>query len=374
MLGSADNHLITDDQQQAMAAFSQHLSGSDVLDTTFRLHPFSKVAAMIHWRVLTLIAARMNERQRAHWKEVYGHGGQGELVQDKPSIGPKAFDAHFHLDRTTDLAGLPRSSSLEQVLRHAQAKGLVRAGCEVELIGTCASFCDPDTYPTVDDLDHFPSNMALAIGLHPKYAGLNADSPETIRSLQRLVSRPRVRVFGEVGIDHSVGEDKWPIQKALLRKLLPLVRRDQVLLLHCRSSRPVTSITITYAYFDLLTTLIKSRVPQKLSIYLHCFTGDTYVLAKWLEAYPNTHFGFTRLVRSFGPDQQQALRELEGGRVLLETDAPYFQAAKKKWSSPSQLWDIAEAVAHVLGTIAPEVLEETAQNACLLFFGREHHP
>ncbi|KAL8579758.1 hypothetical protein ACOMHN_066571 [Nucella lapillus] len=66
MLGSADNRLITDDQQQAMAAFAQHLSGSDVLDTTFRLHPFSEVAAMIHWRVLMLIAARMNERQRAH--------------------------------------------------------------------------------------------------------------------------------------------------------------------------------------------------------------------------------------------------------------------------------------------------------------------
>ncbi|KAL8592308.1 hypothetical protein ACOMHN_036942 [Nucella lapillus] len=188
------------------------------------------------------------------------------------------------------------------------------------------------------------------------------------------MSRPRVMVFREVGIDYSVGEDKWPIQKALLRKLLPLVRRDQVLQLHCRSSRPVTSITITYGYFDLLTTLIKSRVPKKQRIYLHCFTGDTYVLAKWLEVYPNTHFGFTRLVSFFGQDQQQALRELKGGRVLLETDAPYFQAAKKKWSSPSQLWDIAEAMAHVRGTIAPEVLEETAQNACLLFFGREHHP
>ncbi|KAL8564190.1 hypothetical protein ACOMHN_017459 [Nucella lapillus] len=113
MLGSADNRLITDDQQQAMAAFAQHLSGSVVPDTTFQLHPFSEVAAMIHWRVLMLIAARMNERQRAHWKEVYGHGGHEELVQDKPSVGPKAFDAHFHLDRTTALAGLPRSSSLE---------------------------------------------------------------------------------------------------------------------------------------------------------------------------------------------------------------------------------------------------------------------
>ncbi|KAL8562672.1 hypothetical protein ACOMHN_011243 [Nucella lapillus] len=49
MLGSADNRLITDDQQQAMAAFAQHLSGSNVLDTTFRLHLFSEVAAMIHW-------------------------------------------------------------------------------------------------------------------------------------------------------------------------------------------------------------------------------------------------------------------------------------------------------------------------------------
>ncbi|KAL8567143.1 hypothetical protein ACOMHN_033045 [Nucella lapillus] len=105
MLGSADKRLITDDQQQVMAAFAQHLSGSDVPDTTFQLHPFSEVAIMIHWRVL--IAARMNERQRAHWKEVYGHGGQGELVQDKPSVGPKTFDAHFHLDRTTELAGLP---------------------------------------------------------------------------------------------------------------------------------------------------------------------------------------------------------------------------------------------------------------------------
>ncbi|KAL8564191.1 hypothetical protein ACOMHN_017460 [Nucella lapillus] len=149
--------------------------------------------------------------------------------------------------------------------------------------------------------------MALAFGLHPKHAGTNASCPENIISLQRLVSEPRVMAFGEVGIDHSVEEEKWPIQKALLRRLLPLVRRDQVMMLHCRGSRPVTSITITYAYFYLLKTLVKSRVPQEQKI-----SSSLYVLAEWLEYYPNTHFGFTRLVSSFGPDQQQALRNSKG--------------------------------------------------------------
>ena len=61
---------------------------------------------------------------------------------------------------------LSRKSTLQQVLDGTP----IEEKKEVELVGACASICDPDTYPSQEDLDSFPKNLAIAVGFHPRYS------------------------------------------------------------------------------------------------------------------------------------------------------------------------------------------------------------
>lgn len=58
---------------------------------------------------------------------------------------PRAFDAHFHLDRTLKAMKLPLDSTFQSILDGTR----VQEGKEVHLAGTCVSYRDPDTYPTI---------------------------------------------------------------------------------------------------------------------------------------------------------------------------------------------------------------------------------
>ncbi|KAH3890667.1 hypothetical protein DPMN_014752 [Dreissena polymorpha] len=80
----------------------------------------------------------------------------------------------------------------------------------------------------------------------------------------------------------------------LLRLTIPLIKGHHVLVLHCRG---MVDDCGTEA-FMLLLNLLKS-LPQTQRIHLHCFTGNTYVLSRWLERFPETWFGFTNKVWTF---------------------------------------------------------------------------
>ena len=105
-------------------------------------------------------------------------------------------------------------------------------------------------------------------------------------------------------------------------------------------------------------------------IHLHCFTGDQYVLQKWLETFPRTYFGFTNLVDSYTYDQIAALREIEESRLLLESDAPYCPSRGNRVSSPSQLYRVAKTVAELRQSSAERILEVTVANALCLYEGQ----
>ena len=107
----------------------------------------------------------------------------------------------------------------------------VEKGKEVELIGTCASFCDPNNYPSKRELDALPDNMVVALGFHPKHSKNELDRcwPKIVK----LLSHPNVTAVGEVGLDHSEGPERWHHQMETLSKFLTLVDVQKVLILHC---------------------------------------------------------------------------------------------------------------------------------------------
>ncbi|XP_033758156.1 putative deoxyribonuclease TATDN2 [Pecten maximus] len=332
-----------------MIAMCQHLKFP--VPREFQLEPINSVAALLHWKALLLIAARLDTEEREYWREMFP-APPGMLPQRQR---PQAFDAHFHLDRTLHSMGLPPHASLRAIFNGT----VVEEDKEVDVVGTCASFCDPDTYPSAERLLDLPRDMVVAVRLHPKTKFQSfREVDDCFRHLRKLVQQERVTAVGEVGLDHTVPMRDWHYQMVNLQKILPLVTTRHVLVLHCRGMSHDNGTEV----YMLLLSLVRQGVSRDQRIYLHCFNGDRYVLDQWTTAFPNLYLGFTRLVTSFTPHQSEALRKVEEGRILLETDAPYFSVRGRPWSAPNQLYSVAESVAAVLQMTPERLLEITTAN------------
>ncbi|OWF38653.1 deoxyribonuclease TATDN2 [Mizuhopecten yessoensis] len=79
--------------------------------------------------------------------------------------------------------------------------------------------------------------------------------------------------------------------------------------------------------YMLLLHLVRNEVPADQRVYLHCFSGDEYVLSQWSAAFPNLYLEFTRMVKSFSGPLIRALKAVTANKIVLETDAPYFVGA-----------------------------------------------
>ncbi|XP_069103070.1 LOW QUALITY PROTEIN: uncharacterized protein [Argopecten irradians] len=342
---------ISDSQIVAMRAFCGYLSTP--CPDIFTMDPVNSIAVLTHWKVVLLIAARIPVVERDYWRSLY------PIPEEVGIRTPRAFDAHFHFDRTLKAMGLPLNSTFEAVLDGTP----MDKGKEIVVAGTCASYCDPETYPTRESLSTLPTDMAIAVGIHPKKRYNGSELDKVIRKLKELVRLPRVVAVGEFGLDHSVPVEFWHHQMVMLEKILPLVEPRHVVVLHCRG---LAGDSGTEAYL-LLLHFVKKAVPEDQRIYLHCFNGDSYVRDQWSSAFRNLYFGFTSMAAKFTPVQIRALKGINPERLFLETDAPYFNRPEHQWSAPNQLYWTAEAVAQHLNFKAVSLLNATVTNAQRLF-------
>ena len=63
--------------------------------------------------------------------------------------------------------------------------------------------------------------------------------------------------------------------------------------------------------------------------------------------FPNSFFGFTKIVTGFDAEHLDALRAVPDDRLLLETDAPYFKRPGHRFSNPSYIGKVANVIAQV---------------------------
>ena len=362
MLSSPDTTEITLRQEIAMQEFCRFLK--EPVPDKFVMEPCNSPAVLLHWKVLLSIAASLKEEERNYWKNNFRAPEEAVVIEAQLGapvrVTPEAFDAHFHLDRTLRDMKLPFHGSLEDILINDP----VDEDKKINLVGSVAIYCDPKTYPTERCLQQMPSHMSVGIGFHPKHArNSEARLEEEIRQFRRIIRHQGVTAFGEVGLDHSVPMKYWAYQVDLLKKLLPFLEDRHVLVLHCRGMEGDCG---TEAFLLLLHFLEKQVRPQQ-PIHLHCFTGNKYVVERWLQKFPRTFFGFTNIASRFNEDQVAALWTIEESRLLLETDAPYFPIEGTEVSSPNQLWTAAVAVATHRRQTPEHVLQLTLANGQHLY-------
>ena len=234
------------------------------------------------------------------------------------------------------------------------------AGYAVQVGRSVTNYCDLDTYPTLEELEAVTeSGCAVCVGIHPKHA-TNIQEQDFER-FAALIAHPSVVGVGEVGLDHTKEVSVWAHQHYLLDRVLHVLQDHQVLVLHCRS--PVGS---DEAYYPLLYHL-KGRINPSQLIHCHCFTGSLAVYQDWMAIFPNSFFGFTKIVSGFDAEQMDALRAVPDDRILLETDAPYFKWPGHRFSNPSYIGKVANVVAQAREVSWEHILALSVANVHSLY-------
>ncbi|XP_060064568.1 uncharacterized protein LOC132544924 [Ylistrum balloti] len=256
--------------------------------------------------------ACVEPEDREYWKKSYTASPSMLKVVELPV----AFDAHFHPDRIIKAMGLSQGTSFEYVL----AGTAVESGKELDLVGSCVSFCYPYTYPTGRSLLDLPEDMVVDVGLHPKHHFRHQkDEDDSFRKLKELSWLRRVTAIGEVGLDQTEPRRRSPEQMDLLRR-----------------------------------------------IYLHCFSGDEYVLSQWSAEFPNLYLGFTRMVQSFSGPRIRALKAVTADKIVCGDRCPIFCGSRSN-VAPNQLYSVVEIIAPIRQIHVNVLLKTSAENARRLF-------
>ena len=315
----------------------------------FSVAPVNSPAMLVHWRILLQVISCLEESQRTSLRDLFPV--ETSVIVEQ---APEALDSHFHLDRTAVRAH-------RDILEVEKVYEAQRPDSEfvVRVTGGVAVFCDPPTYPTEEQVTQYRrQGLIVAIGMHPK---TNVNEGDW-QNFKRCLSFPGVTAFGEVGLDYSMPAQTWSQQHVVLDQALSLLRPDHVLILHGRPQMGFHDGSSAQMLYQL-----KGVVPRDQKIHLHCFSGDQAAVDLWVKEFPNTHFGYTALIKDLPRESKVALRDLDGKRLLIETDAPYFRFGSRTYSTPGMIGMTASIVGAIRGQDWTEVLELSNSNVRHLY-------
>jgi TatD DNase family protein len=269
----------------------------------------------------------------------------------------EAFDSHFHLDRTCARIWNDPRKSVEDLLNYT-GSGIGRPNLDVNVTGGVIVYSEPPLHP--DSVSASP--WGVAVGVHPKH--FNELTTGILRHMEELLCSPSVVALGEVGLDRTIPIRLWRRQEEAFRKVLTIVRKDKVLVIHLRGT-PSDRIGMD-VHARCMQILQKTCDPDQ-PIHLHCFMGDPELAKEWLDGFSNVHFGFTGAVANFSEEQIAGLKSIPMNRILLETDSPYMKPGGGSINTPAFIGDVATQVASKLGVALQYLLKETVRNGRRLY-------
>ncbi|XP_046568122.1 putative deoxyribonuclease TATDN2 isoform X1 [Haliotis rubra] len=266
------------------------------------------------------------------------------------------IDTHCHLDFLFSREGF-KGTFAKYMLKHEETFPDTFEGC-------VAVFCNPASFLPKGGMWRdvvMESKVWLAMGCHPK----NVTSFDTVAvdGLKQCILHPRVIAVGEIGLDYSgTFRQHEVLQKKMFAYQLQLALDvKKPLVIHCRQAEE-----------DCLA-IMEEIVPKNYKIHCHCFTGTYEQCKKWLTKFPKLYIGLTNLVsfRSATPTHEVA-KHIPLGRLLLETDAPYFvprQIPKGSFelSHPGMAVLVAEEVARIKEISVGQVLKACRSNTCAMY-------
>jgi TatD DNase family protein len=255
----------------------------------------------------------------------------------------KLFDSHCHLD---DRAF---EKDLDDVTHRMHAAGVDSA----MTIGTTLERC----IKGVAIAESIPGVYA-AVGIHPHDAkGCDED---VLKTLVDLAGSPRVRAWGEIGLDFNrmysprKDQEKWLIRQLEIADALNLP-----VIFHERDSN------------GRLLEILKMHFKGDRNGVIHCFSGNEDELAQYLGM--GLYIGITGIltIKGRGADLRKMVTSLPADRILIETDAPYLTPTPEKThtqrNEPAFVRSVLLKLAEVRGEDAEYLSKEIWNNTCRLY-------
>lgn len=256
----------------------------------------------------------------------------------------KLFDSHCHLDDES------YSRDFDAVIERAQNAGVMR----FMTIGV-----NRETSIRAVELAQSRPQIYASVGVHPH--DVKTCREAVIKDLTKLANAPKVRAWGEIGLDfnrmYSPAEDQ---EKWFRRQLEAVGELDLPLIFHERDSNG-----------RFLAILKNYCAANKIKGVVHCFSGDQIELEHYLDI--GLYIGITGILTIKGRGAR--LRELAplipSDRLLVETDAPYLVPAPEKnhcrRNEPSFVKSVMLKLAEVKKEDPEKLAEIVWLNTCRLY-------
>jgi TatD DNase family protein len=250
------------------------------------------------------------------------------------------IETHSHLS-------MPQfSADLEAVIGRAQKK-------DVEKIISCG-FDLNSSRTSLEIAEKFPGVFGAA-GIHPHHA--ETTSAGDLEKFKELLTHPKLKAIGEIGLDYYRNLAPAESQKKLLRTLLTVAREAGLpVIIHSRDAGD-----------DTLEILAEFKEIKK--IVFHCFPADLKLFDQVMERNYFISFTGTITFKNCSPDLKKIIELAPLEKIMLETDCPYLapQAVRGQRNEPAFLPFIAEKIAEIKKIRLEEVARVTSPNAVRFF-------
>jgi len=248
------------------------------------------------------------------------------------------IDTHCHLH---DAEAFPDPSEELALAREAGVEKLIVVGVQ------------PNDWSRAIQMAEAFDEVSAIIGWHPNYT---ADyQPDSLVRLKELLTHPKVRAMGEIGLDYHWDYAPRDIQHRALRDSLSLAKEvDVPVVFHARE-----------AYEDLLDVL-EGFLPIR-SLF-HCYVGSAAQAER--ASAMGAYFGVDGPISYKKNDELRAMiAGLPRDRVVLETDSPYMAPVpyRGKPNRPAYVANVNSTLASVWSVYPEESAAITTANAKRFF-------
>lgn len=250
------------------------------------------------------------------------------------------FDSHCHLDDERFKEDLPE---IIQKMKSANVKYCLSLGTDVRSSKENISIAE--TYDMV----------YAACGVHPHQAQEVEES--FLSDIETLLSHPKVKALGEIGLDYYYDFSPREKQKMVLRSQIELAYQKKTpIVLHVRE-----------AHGDMIDTLktLKNKLPGGV---IHSFSGSKESAKIYLDM--GFYISFTGAVTFKNASKLlEVAKFVPLDRLLIETDSPYLAPVpyRGKRNDPSYVFLVCEKQAELHGVSSEKMAEISSVNARMLF-------
>lgn len=255
----------------------------------------------------------------------------------------RIFDSHCHLDDKS------YRKDLDQVIERA---------CQADVLAMMAVGIDLTTSQKAIALARSRENIFASVGIHPHDAE-HCDA-EILNTLATMAKDPKVRAWGETGLDFNRMYSPRPAQEQCFESQLALAADlDLPMIFHERDSE------------GRFLQILEAHWNENRSGVVHCFSGSDADLDRYLEM--GLCIGVTGIltIKTRGQKLRGMVKRIPDDRLLVETDAPYLTPTpdrnKHRRNEPAFVRTVLLKLAEVRRQDPLEMAEITWNNTKRLF-------